>query len=139
MVIHHLWPYPAWKCPGVTVFLCWLAGYLTSLLSDSAALAQLSTSLNSAFELAQQSGLNLQALGHALDTTQSSQIESQLRAQTELTQMHLHLPPGSSAVVTNGRVMVVQSDSLGLHDAFSAEDFALLVNHAVTHAVQRMF
>ena len=114
------------------------AGYLATLLSDSTVLAQLSTSLNSAFELAQQSGLNLQALGHALDATESSHIDSQLRAQAELTQVHLHLPPGSSAVVTNGRVMVVRSHSLGIDDVFSTEDFALLVMQTLMHPLQRL-
>ena len=90
-------------------------------------LDQLSTNLNSALELAQQSGLNLQALANALDSAQDPAVQAQLKAQAEVAQLHLRLPPGSNAVVTNGRVMVVQSEALGLDDAFTAEDFGLLV------------
>ena len=114
-------------CALVQKPLVCFAGFLTSLLSDSSVLDQLSTSLNSALELAQQSGLNLQALANALDSAQDSAVQAQLRSQAALAQVHLRLPPGSNAVVTNGRVIVVQSEALGLDDAFTAEDFGLLV------------
>lgn len=118
--------------------MLWYAGFLTTLLSDSDMLTQLKSSLNSALELAQQSGLNLQALANALDSTQDSAVQAQLRAQADLSQVHLRLPPGSSAVVTNGRVMVVHSEALGVHDAFTAEDFGLLVRPQRSTALVRL-
>lgn len=105
---------------------------MTALLEDSDRLAQLRTSLNSALELAQQSGLNLQALANALDSAQDSAIQTQLSAQAEMAQTHLKLPPGSNAVVTNGRVIVMQSDALGVSDVFTSEDFGLLVRRDAT-------
>lgn len=110
-------------------FLLLSAVFLTALLSDPAQLSQLSSSYNSALELVQRSGLNLRAVGHALEDTQLSQLKSQLKAQAELTQKLLKLPAGSSAVVTNGRVVVVDSSELHVSEDFSAEDFGLLVNH----------
>lgn len=102
------------------------AGYLVSLLSDSDRLAHLKTSLNPALELAQQSGLNLQALATALASAQESAVQAALTAQAEMAQAHLRLPPGSNSVVTNGRVVMVQSESF-VDDAFTFEDFGLLV------------
>ncbi len=107
------------------------AGFLTSLLSDSTQITQLSTSYNSAFELAQRVGLNLQALGQALEDSGVSELNTQLRAQAELTQKQLKLPSGSSAVVSNGRVVIVDSPELGISEEFTAEDFGLLVSLSV--------
>ena len=95
----------------------------------------LSTSYNSALELAQKAGLNLAAIGKALEPSQVSKLTSHLAAQSELTQNLLNLPAGSSAVVTNGRVVVVNSPALGLHDDFSKEDFELLVG-ALCHCTK---
>ena len=101
---------------------------MTSLLSDRAQLGQLTTSYNSALELAQEAGLNLAAIGRSLEASEVSKLTAQLRAQTELTQGLLGLPAGSSAVVTNGRVVVVHSPALGLNDDLCKEDFELLVS-----------
>ena len=103
------------------------SGYLTALLSDSTQLSHLSSSYNSALELAQRSGLNLQAFSHALEDSRVAELTAQLQAQAELTQRMLKLPAGSSAVVTNGRVVVVESLELGVSEDFTAEDFGLLV------------
>lgn len=100
---------------------------MTSLLSDKTQLSQLATSLNSALQLAQEAGLNLAAIASSLEEGKLSELNAQLRAHTELTQQLLRLPAGSSAVVTNGRAVVVESPALGLSDDFSKEDFALLV------------
>lgn len=100
---------------------------MTSLLSDKTQLSQLATSLDSALELAQEAGLNLAAIASSLEEGKLSELTAQLRAHTELTQQLLRLPAGSSAVVTNGRAVVVESPALGLSDDFSKEDFALLV------------
>ena len=101
---------------------------MTSLLSDPNQVFLLNSSLNSALELAQEHGLNLQAISHALDEARDSELSSQLKAQVQLTQQLLQLPAGSSAVVTNGRVVVVNSAQLGLDEEFGAEDFDLLVS-----------
>ena len=111
------------------------AGFLTALLSDPAQLTQLSSSYNSALELVQKSGLNLQAVGRALEDAQLSELDDQLKAQAELTQKVLKLPAGSSAVVTNGRVVVVESAELGVSEEFATEDFGLLVSVRVFHLV----
>lgn len=101
---------------------------MTSLLSDKGQLSQLTSSFNSALQLAQEAGLNLAAIGSALEEAQLFKLTAQLRAQTELTQELLGLPAGSSAVVTNGRVVVVHSPALGLNDDLTKEDFELLVS-----------
>lgn len=100
---------------------------MTSLLSDKTQLSQLATSLDSALELAQEAGLNLAAIASSLEESKLSALNARLGAHTELTQQLLRLPAGSSAVVTNGRAVVVDSPALGLYDDFSKEDFALLV------------
>ena len=105
-----------------------LAGFLTSLLSDKTQLSHLATSLNSALQLAQEAGLNLAALASSLEQGRLLELTAQLRAHTELTQLLLRLPAGSSAVVTNGRAVVVNSVALGLSDELTKEDFALLVS-----------
>ncbi len=109
------------------------AGFLTALLSDPAQLTQLGSSYNSALELVQKSGLNLQAVGRALEDAQLSELDDQLKAQAELTQKLLKLPAGSSAVVTNGRMVVVESTELGVSEEFGTEDFGLLVSVGVSH------
>ena len=106
---------------------CSSAGFITALLSDKTQLSQLSKSYNSALELAQEAGLNLAAISSALAEAQTSKLTAQLSAQAELSQKLLKLPAGSSAVVTNGRAVVLHSPVLGLADEFSAEDFDLLV------------
>ena len=95
----------------------------------------LNSSLNSALELAQDHGLNLQALSQALSDAQESQLSAQLRSHLHLTQQLLRLPAGSSAVVTNGRVVVVDSPQLGVSDDFTAEDFDLLVRSRICDCV----
>ena len=100
---------------------------MISLLSDKTQLSQLATSLNSALELAQEAGLNLAAIASRLEEGRLPELTAQLRAHQELTQQLLKLPAGSSAVVTNGRAVVVNSPALGLSDDFTKEDFALLV------------
>ena len=100
---------------------------MTSLLSDKTQLSQLATSLNSALELAQAAGLNLAAIASRLKESQLPELTARLRAHQELTQQLLSLPAGSSAVVTNGRAVVVDSPALGISDEFTKEDFALLV------------
>ncbi|DBA75355.1 TPA: hypothetical protein ACH3X1_010624 [Trebouxia sp. C0004] len=107
-----------------------IAGFLTALLSDPAQLTQLGSSYNSALELVQKSGLNLQAVGRALEDAQLPQLNDQLKAQAELTQKLLKVPAGSSAVVTNGRVVVVESAELGVSEEFGTEDFGLLELYA---------
>lgn len=103
------------------------AGFVTALLSDKAQLNQLATSLNTALELAQEAGLNLAAIASRLEDGQLPGLTAQVRAHQELTQQLLSLPAGSSAVVTNGRAVVVNSPALELSDDLTKEDFALLV------------
>ncbi|KAL3134029.1 hypothetical protein ABBQ32_008463 [Trebouxia sp. C0010 RCD-2024] len=103
-----------------------LPGFVTSLLSDKTQLSRLATSWDSALDLAQQAGLNLAAISSSLEEARVSELNAQLQAQAELTQKLLRLPAGSSAVVTNGRAVVVNSPALGLSDEFTKEDFGLL-------------
>ena len=106
-------------------------GFVTSLLSDKTQLSQMATSLNSALELAQEAGLNLAAIASRLEESRLPELIARLRAHQELTQQLLRLPAGSSAVVTNGRAVVVNSPALGLSDEFTKEDFALLVGPVI--------
>lgn len=112
------------------------AGFVTSLFSDKTQLNQIATSLNSALELAQEAGLNLAAIASRLEERHLHELTAQLRAQQELTQQLIRLPAGSSAVVTNGRAVVVNSPALGLSDEFAKEDFALLVRPVLLFIVQ---
>lgn len=112
---------------------CLLAGFVTSLLSDKTQLSRLATSWDSALDLAQQAGLNLAAISSSLEEARVSELNAQLQAQAELTQKLLRLPAGSSAVVTNGRAVVVNSPALGLSDEFTKEDFGLLVGPALVY------
>lgn len=100
-------------------------------MSDKTQLNLLTTSWDSALKLAQEAGLNLAAISSSLEEAGISELTAKLQAQAELTQKLLRLPAGSSAVVTNGRAVVVNSPALGLSDEFTKEDFELLVGLAL--------
>lgn len=106
---------------------------MTSLLSNKTQLNRLAKSLDSALEMAQEAGLNLAAISSSLEKARLSELTARLIAHTKLTQQLLRLPAGSSAVVTNGRAVVVNSRALGLTDEFTKEDFELLVGLALVH------
>ena len=122
-----------WVCCACLLVISWclLADFVTSLLSDKTQLSQLATSWDSALELAQEMGLNLAAISSSLEEARVSELNARLRDHAELTQKLLRLPAGSSAVVTNGRAVVVNSPALGLSDPFTKEDFELLVGFAL--------
>ena len=48
------------------------------------------------------------------------------------------MAPGTAAVVTNGRLLMVHNPATGFHDALTAGDFALLDSRAQSsqHAVE---
>ena len=122
-----------WACCACLLVISWclLADFVTSLLSDKTQLSRLATSWDSALELAQEMGLNLAAISSSLEEARASELNARLRDHAELTQKLLRLPAGSTAVVTNGRAVAVNSPALGLSDQFTKEDFELLVGFAL--------